>query len=146
MEGFKDELASLQSEYSDYVLQAQDEIEALRSMGIIGAAGAGVQEQSASVSAMERITTDQAEEIIGRLNVGQILWQQNNDLSTQILNTITAMNDIVSGSRESLTEIVTILQTTNGTLASMLSVNKKIYDEFGLRLEDIAQHIRDSYA
>ncbi len=142
-----EEIANLRRGYNDILQQAADEVNTLKESGLLTSPDAmNAQEQSASVTATERITTDQAEEIIGRLNVGQILWQQHKDISAQILTNITAMNDLVSGNRQSLTEIVTILQTTNGTLATMLTVNKKIYDEFGLKLDDISQHIRDSYA
>lgn len=143
---FKNELDRLQGEYSDYVRQAQEEIELFRNMGVIGSASASAQEQSASVSAMERITTDQAEEIIGRLNAGQIIWQQHKDLSSQILLTLTSMNEIVSGGGRSLGEMVTLMQTANGHLASIVSQNKKIYDDFGLKLDTLTNEIKNSYA
>ena len=143
---FKDELDRLQGEYSDYVHQAQEEIELFRNMGVIGSASASAQEQSASVTAMERITTDQAEEIIGRLNVMQILSQRDNDLSSQILLTLTSMNELVSGGGRSLGEMVTLMQTANGHLASIVSQNKKIYDDFGLKLDTLTNEIKNSYA
>lgn len=143
---FKNELDRLQGEYSDYVHQAQEEIELFRNMGVIGSASASAQEQSASVTAMERITTDQAEEIIGRLNAGQIIWQQHKDLSSKILLTLTSMNELVSGSGRSLGEMVTLMQTANGHLASIVSQNKKIYDDFGLKLDTLTNEIKNSYA
>lgn len=41
--------------------------------------GSKTQSQNATVSAMERITVDQADELIGRMNAGQIIWQQQLD-------------------------------------------------------------------
>lgn len=137
-------LKKLQEEQEQWVDENRKKVRDI--MEMTGYDASTSQQQSAQVSAMERITTDQAEEIIGRLNVGQMLWQQNNELSSQILSGIESMNEIASGHGRSLAEIVTLLQTANGTLATMHSVEKKIYDEFGRKLDTISNYIRDSYA
>ena len=138
----QNELDGLKDEYNDYVAAAQAQIEQLREMGIIQASSdATSQEQSASVQAMERITTDQAEELIGRMNAGQMIWQQGNDQRVLILQSLASMQEVVSGNGRSFSEMVTLMQTANSHLQSIYENNKKSYLEFKDILERMTHEI-----
>ena len=69
---------------------------------------ASSQEQSASVQAMERITTDQANELVGRLNAIQIAQYQHLDNNRSIL---AAVNTVAQN-----------IQTMQGVVSEMRSM------------------------
>lgn len=138
----QNELNALKDEYDDYVALAQAQINQLREMGIVQSpSDATSQNQSASVSAMERITTDQAEELIGRMNAGQMLWQQGNDQRALILQSLASMQEVVSGSGRSFSEMVTLMQTANSHLQSIYENNKKSYIELGEKIDKMTREI-----
>ena len=101
-------------------------------------------QQSASVQAMERINVDQANEIVGRLNAGQMIWQQGNNQRDIIIQNIAVMHEVVSGGGRHLGEMVTLIQTANGHLADIVEYNKKMYREFGTQLDEVITQIKKS--
>ena len=141
---FQATLDDLKERYEGYMSAAQEEMEVFKEMGIVQSStevSATSQNQSASVQAMERINTDQAEELIGRMNAGQMLWQQGNDQRTLILQGLQTMQDLTSSNGGRLTEMVTLMQTANSHLLSLYENNKKSYVEFGEKLDRIARGI-----
>jgi hypothetical protein len=113
--------------------------EALGSMGISMKSNSS--EQSASVQAMQRITVDQAEELVGRMNAGQILWQQGNDQRALILQNLASMQEVTSSNGGRLSEMVSLMQTANSHLQSIFENNKKIYLEFGDKIDKMTRAI-----
>lgn len=99
-------------------------------------------QQSASVQAMERINVDQANDIVGRLNAGQMIWQQGNNQRDIIIQNIAVMHEVVSGGGRHLGEMVTLMQFANGHLADIVDYCKKMYDGFGDQLEEVTNQIK----
>ena len=95
------------------------------------------EQQNASVQAMERITVDQADELIGRMNAGQMIWEQGNDLSRQIAANLSAMSSLVSGGNRNLGDLVGLAATRNNLLSGIQSYCKTMYEGFSLQLDDI---------
>lgn len=142
-QAFMDVVNGVKETYDQYVKDAQEQIEALREAGLIAASGAaGASGQSASVQAMERITTDQAEELIGRMNAGQMLWQQGNDQRMLMISSLTTMQEIVSGGGRSLSELVSLQQTANSYLSTISDWSKKIYNGFTELMEQQITQLR----
>ena len=139
---YKDAIDGIMTTYDAYVKQAQEEIEELRKIGLIAATGDNA-EQSASVQAMERITMDQADELIGRMNAGQMIWQQGNDQRAIIIAGLTAMQDIVRATGGQFSELVSLQQTANGHLDDIKFYSKKLYDTFVDRMDDIIIQIKN---
>ena len=132
---YKKELQRLKEEYEEYAKDAQKQIEDLRNMGIIAATGDNAQQQSATVQAMERITVDQADELIGRMNAGQIIWQQQLDnikLQSGMLTSLNEVTERMGGSvadiARNMSEVIEMHRTTNSHLANIDSNTKPIKD------------------
>lgn len=99
--------------------------------------------QSAEVSAMGRLTTDQGDEVVGRLNAGQMIWQQGNDQRELILHNVIMIMNVAGASMGSLSELVSLQQTANACLDDIVSYSKKLYDSFEERMEDIMIQIKN---
>ena len=101
------EIASLRTDYNNLVKEAAEEVGALKSNGLLSAyePSAKVQEQSASVQAMERVTVDQANELIGRMNVIQIAQQQKLDNNRMILEAVQSVSQSILSMQNSVSEM-----------------------------------------
>ena len=143
-QSFQQTLNALKEEYNQYAKDAKEHIEQLREMNIIKTTDEAVGQQSASVDVIQRITVDQADELIGRMNAGQMIWQIGNNQRDLIIQNIAAMSEVVSGGGRSLGEMVSLMQTANGHLADIKSYSKKIYDEFGEQIAEVIKQIKES--
>lgn len=141
-----DEQDDLRKEWDKWVAAALEERNRLyETMG--WSADDSVGQQSASVSAMERITVDQANDIVGRMNAGQMLWQQGNNQRDIIIQNIAVMHEVVSGGGRHLGEVVELMQSANSHLSDIVEYNKKMLKDFGSQFEEIITQIkRSSYA
>lgn len=100
--------------------------------------GTRTQEQSASVQAMERITVDQADELIGRMNAGQMIWQQHKDITALILQNLAALQQTVGGSLgRDVADLVGLAVVRNQSLASILETTKGFRNDMLIAMEDL---------
>lgn len=98
----------------------------------------GTSSQSASVQAMERITVDQADELIGRMNAGQMIWEQGNELSRNIIASLATMNEVVSRDVvQGISDLVSLAATRNQSLVRILDECKGIRDDMELSIDYI---------
>lgn len=106
-------------------------------MEITGYSGLYASEQSASVQAMERITVDQADELIGRMNAGQMIWEQGNELSREIIDSVNDMRDLYASGNRSLSELVSLHATSNQHLNNILTACLGIRSDMVEKMDDL---------
>lgn len=128
-------LDQLKKEQQEEIEKARRDMKAITDM--TGYDPESASRQSASVQTMERITVDQADELIGRMNAGQMTWEQGNELSRQIARNLTAMQDVITGGTRSLGELVTLQQTANGHLSLIKNACEGMRTEFADKMDDM---------
>lgn len=141
---FQSAIEGIKDDYDKYMTQAQEQIEELRRAGLIMSGSEAVGQQSATTEAMQRITVDQADELIGRMNAGQIIWQHGNNQRDLIIQGIATMKEVVTGGGRHLGEMVTLMQTANGHLEDIVDYSKKMYKDFGGLLNEVITQIKKS--
>lgn len=84
-------LEQLQEEQEDWIEENRRKMKAITDM--TGYDPSKTSEQSATVQAMERITVDQADELVGRMNAGQMIWEQQLSQQRLLNENILSIND-----------------------------------------------------
>lgn len=100
-------------------------------------ASSKAKEQSASISAVERITVDQADELIGRMNAGQMIWEQQRDTTLRIEQTLIVIRDSVGTGTRSMGELVTLAISRNQYLNSILNACIGIHTDMVEKMDDL---------
>lgn len=128
-------LKGLQEEQEQWVEDSRRKAKAI--MEMTGYDTLSPSEQSASVQAMGRITVDQADELIGRMNAGQLIWEQQRELQSQISATLSSLNDAVGINTRNVGELVSLALTRNQTISAINEYCKAMYQGFSEQIDDI---------
>ena len=91
-------------------------------------------DQQATMNMSDKITYEQADMLLG-VNVAQQIIQQ------QILDTLQSISGITSPNGQMVTEMRNLMIQANGHLSWIHEYSKKIYDDFGLKLNDILNRL-----
>lgn len=133
-------LDQLKEEQQDALDKAKRDMRAITE--VTGFNPDGSSSPSASVQARERITVDQADELIGRMNAGQMTWEQGNVLSSQVVSSLNAMNALVNGGVRGISDLTSLAVTRNQYLGRILEECRIFHDEMVLKMDDLRREIR----
>lgn len=126
----------LKREQTEELEKARRDMEAITDM--TGYDPNGTQQQSATVQAMERITVDQADELIGRMNAGQMIWEQQRALQQQIQQSMASMQIAVGGTLGSdVSTLVTLANDRNIHLNNILNACQGIRADMVTMMETL---------
>ena len=144
-DAYKEALEDLKEDYQSYIEQAQREIEQLSDLGIISATGENAlnKDQSATMSAADKITYDQMEEFTGILTAVQIAGEQRLDVQKQILYTLQNMSGITSGDNSDFQEIRGLIGVSNDYLLDIKRSNREILEGFSTKIDKIINQLNN---
>lgn len=133
-EEFNSQLSSLRTDYEKYAAEA---IAARNWANELAGVDADKYEQEASAKGFQAMSQDTADELNGRFTALQICGEAISANIISMLETLNSMSDTESGRNEVIEEIRNMIQAANGHLEDVAKYSKKIYNEFGERLERI---------
>ena len=87
---------------------------------------------------MSSFTQEQGDVLNGRLTAIQIAVQPGNLLRQQMVTTLGVMSGIVGGSGAAMDDMRDLMAVQNTHLEDIVTLNKKIFSDFGEKIERIA--------
>ena len=136
-EEYRARLEAMKAEYNDMVKDAQSEIGVLRDAGVIKTTDSYSQE--ASSKGFQSMGQDTAEELNGRFTALQISGDTIAQQAVQMYGQMIAMTDIQTSSNNCLIEIRNMMISANSYLDDVAKYSKKIYLEFGDKLDKVVK-------
>lgn len=137
-----EEMDKLRAEYDAIAEEAKGTWDAYREMFNIGTNGSS-SSSSATTGAFQTMSQDSADELNGRFTALQLAGE---DIRRQAVAAVTYMAEIASASTSdssTLSEIRTLMVYSNGYLEDIAKYNKRIYEGFGQKLDDINNNIKN---
>lgn len=135
---YKTRLDALKAEYEGYVQSAKNDIETLRSEGVIQTTGEGSKyEQEATSGGWQSMSEDTAGELNGRFTALQMSGERISEDITSMVTTLADLSTLANDRNLTLTEIRNLMITNNAFLEDILEANKKAYVKFEQQLDKI---------
>lgn len=100
--------------------------------------------QQASAGGFETMSQDSANELNGRFTALQMSGEEIKNAMIQVLANVNMLIISISDANATLVEIRTLMITSNGYLEDIASYNKKIVESFGLKLDEINNHLKQA--
>ena len=133
----KAEINALRDDYNSLIHKAADEVEALRANGLITSPSESPYKQEASTGAWQSMGQETAEELNGRFTA---LQESGERIAAGITTMVATVDSLVGISQERNTTVVEIRNLmiyNNAYLEDILTVSKKMYNDFGQKLDKI---------
>ena len=99
-------------------------------------------EQEASVKGFQAMGQDTADELNGRFTALQITGEKISENIVAALEALTSMSGLADERNTTLSEIRNLMLTNNEHLEDVVMYSKKVYDEFGEKLDKIATNTK----
>lgn len=129
------ERKALKDEYMSYVNAAIKERDELAKT--IGYTSESSSSQSSSSKGYETMSQDMGHELSGRFTAVQISSEETKNAMLSVLVSVSEMSILVSNSNLTLSEIRNLMISSNSFLEDLVGFSKKMYNEFGKKLENI---------
>lgn len=131
---FNSQLSQLRSDYEGLAERA---IELRNWANEVAGVDADRYEQEASAKGFQSMSQDTADELNGRFTALQIAGEKISENVVTMLDTINTMSSLATTRNTTLAEISESMRTANGYLEDIAKYNKKMYDDFGEKLDKI---------
>lgn len=134
----KSQIEAYRTEWDDMV---QKGIEYRDMVAGITGYGSTAAQQEATTNALSGVSQDTANELVGRLTAIQIAGEQRNDLTTQVLASVQAIQSFSISNAGRMDEMTNILLSSNSYLEDVARYNKRIYEDFGDKLDALKREV-----
>ena len=138
------EVEKLRNEQQAIVEQMLSDRDNLASIFGWGGTENSASTQQASAGGFETMSQDSANELNGRFTALQMTGEEIKNSMIQILANANMLVISMSDANATLVEIRTLMITSNGYLEDIASYNKKIVESFGLKLDEINNHLKQA--
>lgn len=142
-EEYRKLLDALKAQYEGYVKDAESDVETLRNEGIIKATNEDEYKQEASSKGYQAMSQDTGEELSGRFTALQISGDRIAEQAISIYTQMIAMTAIQTSSNNALLEIRNMMITANSYLEDVAKYSKKMYLEFGEKLDKVIYNTKN---
>lgn len=138
---YKNQLDQLKNEYNEYANNAKDEIEQLRSMGLVANTGEN-SDKKATYNVSDKVTYDQMDEFTGILRATQIAVEHGGVTRDLILANLETLSTLLTGNGV-WAEMRNLIATSNDYLLDIKKSNRAMLDRFTERMDTIINKIDD---
>lgn len=141
-EEYRKRLEALKAQYEKYVKDAERDVEQLRDEGIIKATNDSEYKQEATSKGFQAMSQETGEELNGRFTALQISGDTIAQQAVSMYAQMISMTAIQTSSNNALLEIRNMMITANGHLEDVAKYSKKMYMEFGEKLDCVVDNTK----